>query len=297
MKILLTGATGFVGSFLARHFLEEGHQVHVLVREHSRLESIAGVVSSLNIHTTDGAYPSVLHAVDRSGAEVVVHVASLFLAAHQSSDVPLLIKSNIEFPTLLLEAMVECGVKRFVNTSTSWQHFEDRSYDPANLYASTKEAFEDVLDYYVNAKGIRAISLALFDTYGAPDPRRKIIQLLRDSLKTGNLLEMSPGEQLLDLVHINDVVTAYSEALRLVSSEDVIAYKYGISSGQRISLKSLVVEIEKATGKKIAVKWGARSYRDREVMNPTRILPSLPRWRPQTSLEQGLKQVFSEERS
>ena len=67
--------------------------------------------------------------------------------------------SNITFGTQLVEAMVANGCYQFVNTGTSWQHYENDEYNPVNLYAATKQAFEDILRYYVETSALRVITL------------------------------------------------------------------------------------------------------------------------------------------
>src|SRR4051812_1833664 len=77
--------------------------------------------------------------------DVVFHLASLFVSDHRVQDVQNLVESNLLFGTQLLEAMAQAGVKRIINTGTSWQ-----CPHPFNLYAATKQAFESILGYYVS---------------------------------------------------------------------------------------------------------------------------------------------------
>jgi nucleoside-diphosphate-sugar epimerase len=146
---------------------------------HRALALLEPLLSSITVHEFDGASSTMDEIVKRSNPDVVFHLASLFLSQHRPENVEPLIQSNLLFSTQLVEAMVNNGCKLLVNTGTSWQHFEDAHYSPVNLYAATKQAFEVILDYYVEAKGLALISLALFDTYGPGDPRPKLFSLLR----------------------------------------------------------------------------------------------------------------------
>ena len=159
------------------------------------------------------------------------------------------------------------GVTKLINTGTSWQHYENEDYNPVCLYAATKQAFEDMLKFYVEASELKVITLKLFDTYGPDDPRPKLFTLLRRVAEEQTELAMSPGEQLIDLVYIDDVIEGYLLAARRLMDNSVSGMEdYAISSGKQISLKELVAIYGRTIGKQLPIKWGGRSYRTREVM-------------------------------
>ena len=84
---------------------------------------------------------------------------------------------------------------------------------------------------------------------------------------------MSLGEQKLDLVHIDIVTNTFIKAYELLKNNEEIRNEvYGVSSGKQISLREIVENFEKETGKKLKINWGARPYRRREVMEPIRKL-------------------------
>lgn len=221
---------------------------------------------------------------------VVFHLASLFLARHQPEDIGPLITSNVLFSTQLLEATAMAGCQCFINTGTAWQHFESRAYDPVCLYAATKQAFEQILAFYVNTTALRAVTLKLFDTYGPGDPRPKLFGLLQRTASEGGVLEMSPGEQQMDIVHIDDVVPAFAMAAeRLLRGEGAKMETFAVSAGQTRSLKEVVETYRRVVSPNLQVRWGGRPYRPREVMVPWTGGVPVPGWAPRISLEEGLR--------
>lgn len=287
-RTLVTGTTGFIGSRLVPSLVADGWEVHVVVREGSNPGPLAAPGSQVVVHAHDGSTRGMMDLVAKARPEVVFHLASRFLAQHVADDVEDLIASNLLFSTQLVEAMVENDVKHLVNTGTSWQHFHDAAYEPVNLYAATKQAFEDILAYYVSARGLKVITLALFDTYGPGDPRAKLISLLWKTVNAEQPILMSPGEQLIDLVFIDDVVAAFKLAAERITTNDIGHARYGISSGNPIPLRDLVAEFEAATGHRLPITWGGRPYRPREVMTPWHSFQPLPGWHPRVPFAVGI---------
>jgi nucleoside-diphosphate-sugar epimerase len=288
-RALITGATGYIGTKLSQRLLDEGWRVDVLVREKSR--PLAGKVTS---HGYDGSTQSVLDAVAVAKPDVVFHLASLFIAEHRSDQVTDLINSNLLFATQLAEACARNGVKHFINTGTSWQHYRSDVYDPVCLYAATKQAFEDILDYYADAFSMRVITLKLFDTYGPDDLRPKLVNLLVKALESGEALGMSPGEQVLDLVHIDDVTRAFAVAAQQLL-DGVLPQphvRYAVSSGKSLSVRQLVARLEQVSGRAINVIFSARPYREREVMSPWQAGMPPPGWHAQIDTDAGFASML-----
>jgi nucleoside-diphosphate-sugar epimerase len=291
-RALVTGATGYIGSNLVRRLLADNWSVHVVVRPLSDLAPLSAVRHAIQVHEYDGTTNSMIRLVQDAAPDVVFHLASLFLAQHKSEDIAELISSNVLFSTQLVEAMVAHQVFHLINTGTSWQHYNDADYNPVNLYAATKQAFEDILTYYVEARGLKVTTLALFDTYGPADPRSKLVSLLWKTALEQKPIAMSPGEQLIDLVHINDVMDAFALGAELVVRQHVGHERYGISSGAPMRLIDLVAAFEKATEcTKLPIEWGGRQYRPREVMEPWKSYKTMPGWKPKVAFSLGIVQT------
>ena len=219
----------------------------------------------------------------------VFHLASLFLSQHRPDQINELIQSNINFPTVLLEAMRLAGVKSLINTGTSWQHYENSEYNPVNLYAATKQAFDTIIKYYVEAHQFNVCTLKLFDTYGPNDPRPKLISLLYKCAKEGVGIEMSPGEQIVDLVYIDDVVEAYCVAVEVLEKQVKGHKTYGVTSKRPMTLREIVQIFEEITKMPLNVVWGGRPYREREVMRLWDTFETLPFWAPKIPFEIGIE--------
>lgn len=290
-NVLVTGATGFIGRNLCRALEQEGtSSVVVLLRDGS--DSSVLPASAKIIHyrnsISDLSFDICSHQVDG-----IIHLGSLFLAEHQPEDIDRLIDANLTLGTKLLEAAARANVKWFINTSSFWQHYNNQSYSPTALYAATKEAFECILRYYAETSLIRFVTLELFDTYGSGDTRPKLFNLLRRTAMSGELLAMSPGQQRLNLVHIQDVVEAYRQMVALIANPCVpLSAKYSVAARESVSLRSVVELFARLANCNLNIQWGAREYRAREIMDPKPIYDTVPGWTPCYSLEEGIRELL-----
>jgi len=290
MNILLTGVTGFIGKNLSRTLSDAGHSVSGIIRSTSAVNDI---LTSCNLFTYDGTYSSVVNAFERSKPDIVIHLATKYLSTHTSDDVESLVESNILFGTFILEAMRNSGCSMIINTGTRWQHFNDKPYSAVNFYSATKQAFSDILEFYTSTYGYKALTLELSDTYGPGDTRGKIVDLLGSALRDNKCIDLSPGGQLLDLVYIDDVSTAFLKAIDIAVNIPFGLYQtYTVSSLEQLSLKEIGCIAEQVFVKKNLLNWGGKQYRDNEVMKPCVFFPNLPDWRPAVNLRHRLFQYY-----
>lgn len=276
-----------------RRLVRDGLEVHIVSRAGSRMPGAPEFAQVIN-HVHDGSTAGMVTCVAQAKPDVVFHLASIFFSQHTTKDIESLIQSNVLFGNQLLEAMKVNEVNCLINTGTSWQHYSNDDYNPVCLYAATKQAFEAILEYYIQTYGIKAITLKLFDTYGPDDPRPKLFHLLEKASISNEPLLMSPGEQSIDLVHIDDVITAYTIAAERLASKRMQKHEiYAISSGEPVSLRLLVKIYEEVIHVKLPVQWGARPYREREVMTLWSRGKKLPNWEPKISLREGILRTVS----
>ncbi|MDD5052464.1 MAG: NAD(P)-dependent oxidoreductase [Sulfuricurvum sp.] len=291
MKILVTGATGFIGQNLIKHLLNQDHSLVLLVRHNSDI-SILDNRASLFYYSDE--INNLITLFQKELFDGVIHLASLFLATHQSHNIPNLIHSNIQLGTELLEACKLSKTSWFLNTGTFWQHYENEVYNPVNLYAATKQAFEDIAKYYTETSDLIFTTLNLNDTFGPNDTRNKVFNLWYQLTQTGATLQMSPGEQIIDICYIEDVINAYEILINhlKMNPNDVKNKKFAIHSNERMSLKKLSKVFENTIGIPLNIEWGKRSYREREVMIPWKDTQPLPGWKPKYSLIEAIQKTI-----
>jgi len=289
-NICITGVTGFIGTNLLNVLRADRNlSITAIVRSKDSFQKITD--KNINCYLDDGNTKSLVDFFLRNKFDAVIHLASLFIKDHTSEEIDSLIASNLLFGTRLLEAATISRVNFFINTGTFWQHYNGQAYSPVNLYAATKQAFEVIAQYYRETFSLNFITIYLNDTYGPGDSRRKILNLW--SLMTdSDSIEMSPGNQKINLLHVDDVVSGYVGLIQLINSGEFhknFSNEYSLKASEEITLRELAEMYEEISGKKLNINWGASSYRVREVMSVWDKGTPIPGWKQKISLAEGLK--------
>jgi len=291
MKIFLTGATGFIGSHLLTALTKLDYDITILVRKKPSLNSQEQ--GNYKIFSYDGNPLSLDKHFSENNYDGVVHLATYYVANHTSNDIPELLDANVNFSLNILDCAANNNVKWFINTGTFFQHYNNADYSPANLYAATKQAFMTLAKYYYEQdNGINFVTLKLNDTYGPNDTRPKIFNFWQKIASTQESFDMSPGEQLINILHINDVVAGFCELISQLNNDDegkMNGESFVLSAEDEMPLKDLASLFEKVTKLKLNINWGAREYRKREIMQPYNKGKILAGWKQKIYLEEGIK--------
>ena len=288
--VLITGITGFIGTHLASHLSNLHWEVHGLIRQKRSLRDLSPFNNSIKFHSSECDIDSLIEIMKRVKPDLVIHLACFFISEHKSVDIPELISGNITFGTNLLEAMKFSKINKLINIGTDWQHFEAKHYSPYSLYAAMKQSFQDILVYYSEVCSINYLTIELGETYGPEDLRPKILSLLRQAALSGEALELSKGEQWLDLLHVKDIVRGIEIAGSFLLRGEIINKTFRLSSSKLLTLRQLVELYSSITGKKMEVLWGEKRYRSRERWNPWTYGIILPKWEPEITINEGIKE-------
>lgn len=290
-KIIVTGATGYIGNRAARELSKE-NKIWCTVRQSSNVD-ILDDFPCKKIFVDEKM--SMYEAFNKVNPDCVIHIGGVFAASHDSTNIQQLLESNIFFPSIVFDAAYAAGCRKFINTGSFWQNYGGEDYNPVNLYAATKEAAEDILKFYVRSKGCKALTLNIFDTYGFGDHRKKILNIIRD-LADGDTIGITEGNQKMYLCYIDDLLSAYRISIGLLDSMGSGEYKkYSLRGETPNSLREIIETYISVSGKKIDIRYGEREYRHREIMDPTGWGEVLPGWKQKYDLKTGIRKYLSGE--
>ncbi len=286
-NILVTGAAGYIGSCLIRRLLACNYKVSVVLRRTTEILSIRDIWNQISVFYDDGSIEAMSDFMEKQNVDCVVHLATHYITYHKAEDIDRMLDSNVRFGTYLLEAMRLAGVKKIIYARTSWQHYHDEQFNPVNLYAGMKQAFEDIMKYYTQAEGFTSLTLEVYDTYGDNDPRSKIINIMKRYSQTHEQIKLSPGGQKLDYLFIDDVVDAFVHSIQCVENQKEKEKEYALKTEQLHSLKEVVEIFDRAYHSKLNVEWGIFDYRPREVFIPYGGIQPLEGWKAKYNLYEG----------
>jgi nucleoside-diphosphate-sugar epimerase len=291
MKILITGATGFVGRNLIPKLFNDNHDILELTRSITKSQELFGT-KTFRLDITDIKFKE---KILEFNPEVVIHLASFLTSSDKFEDVKKLLDVNILFLSKVLDSVSKGNLKLFINTGTFAEYLKgNENFEPAYFYAATKTASRALVDYYSIAYDFKQCTIVPYTIYGGEDSQKKIIDLIYDSTRNNIAIDLSKGEQVLDFIHIDDVTDFYALVIRNINKlSNKSNFKLGTGIGY--SLRELANKMEKLTNLKANVNWGAKKYRKSDVMHAVANIDNIKKiffWEPKISLEEGLLKLI-----
>ena len=288
MNILITGATGFIGTVLVPKLLSHFPKSRILciVQNTEKFRSIYNIVQ--NIECCRGVDKA---AINRFNPEYIIHLAAYNTSDEGEQVIEPLISSNILFGVRLLEFISHLnGIKLFINTGSFSQYAQNDAY----LYSASKSAFDVFLRFYANHHNLKYITAVPYSVYGGKSTVKRLFDYIVDSMDAVEPVKMTPGLQELDFIHVEDVANFYISAIehaQKFTSGDIIH----LGTGRTYTLREVVDIFERISSKKCNIEWGGRPYRDTDIMYacaPTHTAP-YKIWSPQITIAQGIKLFIS----
>jgi nucleoside-diphosphate-sugar epimerase len=294
-RALVTGAAGFIGSFLVEELVHRGTDVHCLLRPSSSMRHLASVSEQVCIHRADLVdVEEVETAVREARPEVIYH-----LGAVGASDVyvspTLAVRVNVE-GTLNLLKVLDGNYRVFVNTGTCHEYGdneppfrEDQDPRPELPYAITKTAVWHFCRRLHRSKRWPIVTVRPFSVYGPRQATNTFIPACVRAARTGRDFEMTPGEQKRDWIYVTDVVEGF---IRAGTTPQAIGGTFNLCTGEETTLYETAQAIVGQMETRSAIKRGALPYRDGEIWrlvgDNTRAQSTLG-WTPRTTFHQGIQ--------
>lgn len=296
-RVILTGATGFVGANLARRLLNDGQEVHLLVRPGYTPWRIRAIRSDVCLHEVDLRDPEVLaRVVGDIRPDWVFHLAACGAYSWQT-DLRRMVQTNIMGTINLVEACLKTGFEAFVNTGSSSEYgFKDHApserewLEPNSYYAVTKASATLFCHYAAKSQGVHLVTLRLYSVYGPyEEPTRLIPTLILRGLK-GELPPLVNPDIARDFVYVEDVNEAYLLAATRPNQQPSTVYNVG--TGVQTSLREVVDLARRVMGITVEPVWRSMPNRQWDtsvwVADNRKIKDGLG-WRPRHTFEQGFR--------
>jgi nucleoside-diphosphate-sugar epimerase len=287
-RVLLTGATGLIGSRAIAPLLEAGHEVHAFARDPQALADDRGATSDVNWHAVNLLEQEATRAaVYEVQADALLHFA--WYAEHgrfwESPENLPWVGATLN----LLRLFSEAGGARAV-LAGSCAEYEwgtngicseaDTPLRPATLYGTAKHATQMVASAYAKGAGLQLAWGRIFLCYGPGEDERRLVPSVIRALLAGREAEVSDGQQWRDLMHTDDVARAFVALL-----DSPVTGPVNIASGEQVRLAEVIALIAAEVGRPELVRLGALPRREGD---PAKLLAEVSRLRKEVGFERRI---------
>ena len=297
MRVLVTGAAGFVGSHVVRQLLASGAEVAAIVRQPDNPPRLEDVAEQVVFMRGDLDEPEGWRArVAAWKPEACVHTAwyaepGRYLDSTESI-------RGLRFSLSLLDELANVRCQNVVMTGTCFEYDttvgyldEESPVKPATLYAACKLALSVAAAQRAAQLGIRFAWARIFYLYGPYEDTRRLVPAETLALLEGREFPATKGDQVRDYMHVADVAGGLS-ALALTGSEGV----YNVCSAEPVTLAEVMLTLGRIIGREDLIKFGARppsSFEPTLICGRNERLRKATGWQRSRTLHDGLNETVA----
>jgi nucleoside-diphosphate-sugar epimerase len=297
MRVLITGAAGFIGSHVTRQIVQEGHEVSAVILPGESIERLTDVVSRLSVVPLDlRETGAVRELVGKARPECAIHLAwyaapGIYWTAPENLDC-------VAMTLSLAQALAESGCNRLVAAGTCAEYDWDYGFlsedvtplRPRTLYGTCKNATRLILEAFCRPTTMSFAWTRFFYLYGPGEARERLVPLVVRALLRGEAARCTSGRQIRDFLHVRDVASA---VWAVATSQ--VAGAVNIGSGEPVRVRSIIETIERLVAGNGAIEWGAIAEDPHDpplLVADVRKLLRETEWRKTLSLEEGLRDAI-----
>ena len=302
MRVFLTGATGFVGSHVARLLVQQGHEVHALVlggdsEEALATERLGAEASQVARVRGDLLDPSSYAAVlEKERFEACVHLGWYanpkdYLSARVNIDL-------LNASAALGARLVDLGCRRLVMAGTCFEYdvafgllSESTPLRPRHLYSTCKRALFEIMSHLTGSTTTSFAWARLFFLYGPHESRGRLVPAVIDALLAGERARVTTGEQIRDFMHVADAAAGIVHVLE----HDALSGPVNVATGRPVQVREVVETIAGLLDAHDRVAWGAVEARPND---PSFVCADVTKlresgFRPKFELRSGLADTIA----
>ncbi|MGY3662891.1 MAG: NAD-dependent epimerase/dehydratase family protein [Roseburia sp. 1XD42-69] len=294
--ILLTGATGFLGSAILKKLIDLNFDVVCVKRSTSSCNRVKNIYEKCKWYDID--LVEMKKVFIENEIDIVIHCATIY--GRENHDFVNVYESNVILPLKIIECAEISKCKYFINTDTFYtkevkQLWKTNQEFYMGDYVKSKYIIKNIVKDHIKSLSFSFINMQLEHIYGQQDGEKKFVNFIMKNLYNNvNSVDLSSGIQKRDWIYLDDVVSAYEIVLKNKHLfQKGCYYHFEVGTGKTTSLKEFVETLKKITGSSTKLMFGKCEMNRNELMSSCADNKDLLEigWKPVYDIETGLKKL------
>jgi CDP-paratose synthetase len=286
-NFLITGASGFIGNNFLEKFSNNSKFYYIFLKNTKKNKKFKNSFKDKNkkfIFFKNNL--EIYTSIKKLKINFFINFATHYTKDNNFKNTEQLIKSNILFPSLILESINKKYLKKVITFGSMQEHHQNKEYMPDCLYAATKKSLDKLFFFHkTKLTKIKFYNLKFYETYNATDKRKKLVPIIKKNY-INNLTTCLASRNLnLNFLHVDDVC----RAVNIIINKNIKSGEYQIQAKKFSNPKKLIDKFNQINLKKIKY-----ITKDNNIFNINYNLKKLPYWKQTTNIENNFNHLLNE---
>ena len=286
-NFLITGASGFIGNNFIKNFSNKNNLYYILLKKSKKNKKFINSFKDKNkkfIFFKKNL--EIYTSIKKLKINFFINFATHYTKDNDFKNTEQLIKSNILFPSLILESINKKYLEKVITFGSMQEHHQNKEYMPDCLYAATKKSLNKLFFFHkIKLTKIKFYNLKFYETYNAHDKRKKLIPLIKKNYINNLTTTLASKTLNLNFLHVDDVC----RAVNIIINKNIKSGEYQIQAKKFSNPKKLIDKFNKMNFKKIKY-----ITKDNNIFNINYNLKKLPYWKQTINIENNFNHLLNE---
>jgi len=286
-NFLISGASGFIGNNFLKKFSNNSNFYYILLKNTKKNKKFKNLFKAKNKKFIFFKNNSEIYtSINKLKINFFINFATYYTKDNNFKNTEQLIKSNILFPSLILESINKKYLKKVITFGSMQEHYQNKEYMPDCLYAATKKSLDKLFFFHkIKLTKIKFYNLKFYETYNANDKRKKLVPIIKKNYINNLTTTLASKTLNLNFLHVDDVCSA----VNIIINKNIKSGEYQIQAKKFSNPKRLIDKFNKINFKKIKY-----ITKDNNIFNINYNLKKLPYWKQSANIENNFNHLLNE---